>query len=202
MKLILYILTIVAIIYFSQNVLAEPVEKEYGSINAWFNGKEATVENIQLKINEPAEIKVEIISNIDGNIHFELTNPLTTESYEVIDGPSLIDERIDVFNVEPKWTNTYTWVVEPTGDWTNGNAPINIFVQFHKGINDDETIEFTIANPHILDEQYSGFNIFPTRTTSTSSSTNQSQTQGSPGFGGAGALLGILLAVVYRAGRA
>jgi hypothetical protein len=50
--------------------LGEPIKNEYGSINAWFNGKEATVENIQLKINEPAEIKVEIISNINGNIHF------------------------------------------------------------------------------------------------------------------------------------
>ena len=193
MKPILYILIVATIICLSQNVLAEPVEKEYGSINAWFNGKEATVENIQLKINEPAEIKVEIISNIDGNIHFELTNPLVTESYKVIDGPSLIDERIDVFNVEPKWTNTYIWMVEPTGDWTNGNAPINIFVQFHKGINEDETVEFTIANPHILDEHYSG----PTRTDAPSS-TDQPPSQGSPGFGAACALLGIALVVMAR----
>jgi flagellar assembly factor FliW len=37
----------------------------------------------------------------------------------------------------------------------NGNAPLNIFVQFNKG-NYDKKIQFTIANPYILDEQYSG----------------------------------------------
>jgi hypothetical protein len=110
-----------------------------------------------------------------------LTNPLVTESYEVIDGPSLIDERIDVFNVEQKWTITYIWVIKPTGDWTNGNDPINIFVQFHKGINYDETIEFTIANPYILNEQYSG--PAPTHTATDPSSTDQTSSQASPGFG-------------------
>ncbi|MBA1341012.1 MAG: hypothetical protein C5S40_02625 [ANME-2 cluster archaeon] len=59
-------------------------------------------------------------------------------------------------------------------------------------------IDFTIANPHILDEQYSGFNIFPTRTTSDPSSTDQPPSQGSSGFGVVGALLGIVLVVMAR----
>ena len=116
----------------------------------------------------------------------------------MISGPSKIDEWIDVSNIESGWTNTYIWVIEPTGEWTNGNAPINIFIEFGKTYDDDEHYKFTIANPYILDEQYSGFNIIPTCTTTDPSSTNQ----GSPGFAVAGTLLGILLAVVYRAGRA
>ena len=190
------ILIVVLVLSLNQNVLAEPVENNYGTVNAWFNGQESTVENVELKIGEPVEIKVTVNSKIDGEVNLELTTPLATESYEVISGPSNIDDWIDVFNVESGWTKTYTWIIKPTGDWTNGNAPINIFVQFHKGINDDGTVQFTIANPYILDEHYSG--PAPTRTASDPSSTDQTPSQGSPGFGVAGALLGIALVVMAR----
>jgi len=45
--------------------------------------------------------------------------------------------------------------LKPNGAWKNGNAPINIFVSFSKKGN-QKPIQFTIANPYILDEQYSG----------------------------------------------
>ena len=195
MRTIKYILILLLITSLNQNVLAESVENEYGSVNAWFNGQESTVENVQLRIGEPAEIKVTINSKMDGEVNIELTNPLITESYEVISGPSKIDDWIDVSNVESGWTETYIWIIKPTGEWTNGNAPINIFVQFHKDINDDLMEEFTIANPYILDEQYSGP---PTPTITDPSSTDQPPSQGSPGFGVAGALLGIALVVMAR----
>ena len=190
------ILIVVLVLSLNQNVLAEPVENNYGTVNAWFNGQESTVENVELKIGEPVEIKVTVNSKIDGEVNLELTTPLATESYEVISGPSNIDDWIDVFNVESGWTKTYTWIIKPTGDWTNGNAPINIFVQFHKGINDDGTVQFTIANPYILDEHYSG--PAPTRTASDPSSTDQLPSQGSPGFGVTGALFGIALVMMAR----
>ena len=199
MKWIVLILVIL-IISLNQTACAEPIEKNYGIVNAWFNGEEATVENIQLKIGEPAEIKVEITSKTDESINIKLINPLKTESYEVISGPSKLDEWIDVMNVESGWKKTYIWSIIPTGEWTNGNAPINIFVQFHKDINDDETVKFTIANPYILNEQYSG--PAPTRTATDPPSTDQPPSQGSPGFGMVGALLGMLLAVRYRSGKA
>ena len=173
------------------------MEKNYGIVNAWFNGEEATVKNIQLKVGEPVEIKVDITSKINGYISLKLINPLITESYEVVSGPSNIDEWIDVSNIESGWTKSYIWVIEPTGEWTNGNAPINIFVEFGKTYNDDEHYEFTIVNPYILDEQYSG----PTHTATDPSSTNQPPSQGSPGFGVMVALMGIMLAVGYRSGK-
>ena len=181
----------------NQTAFAEPIEKNYGIVNAWFNGEEATVENIQLKIGEPAEIKVEITSKTDESINIKLINPLKTDSYEVISGPSKLDEWIDVMNVKSGWKKTYIWSIIPTGEWTEGNAPINIFVQFHKDINDDETVKFTIANPYILDEQYSG----PTHTATDPSSTDQPPSQESPGFGMMVALMGIMLAVGYRSGK-
>ena len=196
MKGINYILLLAIVISLTQNAYAEPIEKNYGIVNAWFNGEEATVENIHLKVGEAAEIKVEVIAKVDESINIKLINPLVTESYEVVSGPSNLDEWIDIMNVESGWHETYVWTIKPTGEWTNGNAPINLFVQFHKDINDDETVKFTIVDPYILDEQYSG--PVPTRTTTDPSSTDQPPSQGSPGFGVAGALLGIALVVMAR----
>ena len=196
MKRILYLI-LVLLICFNQNTFAEPAENDFGIVNAWYNGQEATVENIQLKVGETAEITVSINSKIDCNVYVKLINPLVTVPYDIISGPSDLDESIDNRGVKSGWTTNYTWIIAPNGEWTNGNAPINIFVQFSDR-GDVRIEEFTIANPIIFDKQNSG----PTRTTTDPSSTDQSPSQGSPGFGVAGALLGILLAVVYRAGRA
>jgi hypothetical protein len=101
-------------------------------------------------------------------------------------------------NIESGWKTNYVWKLKPNGDWTNGNAPINLFVQFNKAHDDVRMIDFTITNPRILDEQYSGFNIIPPRTITDPSSTDQPPSQGSPGFGVAGALVGIALVVMAR----
>ena len=180
-----------------QIVLAEPVENNFGIVNAWYNGEEATVENVQLKVGEPVEIKVEVTSKIDGHVNVKLVNPLVTESFEVVSGPSIIDERIDNLNIKSGWSETYIWVIRPTGKWTNGNAPINLFIQFTKAHDEYEHTKFTIANPYILDEQHSG--PAPTRTADPSS-TDQTPTQGSPGFGVMGALTGIVLVMITRRG--
>ena len=173
-------------------------ENEFGIVTAWSNDEPATVEGMVLKINEPFTVKVTIESKIDGNIYVLLSEPGVTTAYEVIEGPSEMDEYIDNMNIESGWKTTYIWKLKPNGDWTNGNAPINLFVQFDQSFDDIRKIRFTIVNPHILDEQYSGFNIIPTRTTTDPPSTNQSQTQGSPGFGVVGALLGIAIMVMAR----
>jgi sarcinarray family protein len=171
-------------------------ENEFGIVTAWSNDEPATVEGMVLKINEPFTVKATIESKIDGNIYVLLSEPGVTTAYEVIEGPSEIDEYIDNINIESGWKTTYIWKLKPNGDWTNGNAPINLFVQFNKAHDDVKKIRFTIANPHILDEQYSG--PAPTRTTADPSSTEQPPSQGSPGFGVAGALLGIALVVMGR----
>ena len=196
MKKIVCFLICIILIGLNQDVLAEPEENEYGIVNAWYNGQEATVRNVQLKIGEPVEIKVEVMSKIDGHVNVELESPLKTKSYEVVSGPSLIDESIDNLFIKSGWNETYIWIIKPTGEWTNGNAPINLFVQFTKAYDEYEHVEFTIANPYILDEQYSG--PAPTRTATDPSSTDQPPSQGSPGFGVAGALLGIALVLMAR----
>ncbi len=161
MKKILILLFAIGIISFIHIAGAISTENEYGNVKAWFNGQEATVKGVKLKIGEPADIRVTVTSNISGNIYVKLTNPLVTEPYDVIEGTS-IGKRIDNIGVSPGWSKTFSWKIKPNGAWTNGNAPINIFVEFSK-IKNDKKIEFTIANPYILDEQYSGST--PARTT-------------------------------------
>lgn len=137
--------------------ISNAISNEYGFVNAWFDGKDAskaTVENVNLKIGEPVDIKLEVTSNISGHVFVALTNPSVTVPYQVIEG-SDIEKRVDNLNIQTGWSKTFTWKIKPNGAWTNGNAPINIFVKFHNiKSNDDKIIEYTIANPYILDEQY------------------------------------------------
>ena len=157
--------TIIIIILLLNTQIALGAENEYGIVKAWFNGKNATVEGIDLRVDEPSEIKVTVTSKINGNVHIKLLEPGITKAFDVISGPSKQDERIDNMGVSPGWSKTFTWKIKPNGNWKNGNAPINIFISFYSSNNrDQKPIEFTIANPHILDEQYPGSGSTPVQT--------------------------------------
>jgi len=147
------------VVLFLNLIIVNAAENDYGIAKAWFNGKNATVEGVELKVGEPAEVKVEVTSKINGIVALELTEPGVTKAFE-INGPSKMDESIVNYDVTNGWSKIYTWTITPNGAWKNGNAPLNIFVQFDeivKGkIKGDKTIQFTIANPYILDEQYNG----------------------------------------------
>jgi len=158
---------------------AYAAENEYGIVKAWFNGKNATVEDLNMKIGEPGEIKVEVSSKIDGDAIIQLYEPGVTKAFKVINGPSEIEKRIDNLNIQSGWTKTYTWTVAPNGAWKNGNAPINVFVQFYKGMKDNK-IDFTIANPYILDEQYTGVISTPKQTSSPTETTTPTPTKAAP----------------------
>ncbi len=172
-------------------------ENEYGIVKSWYDNQPATVEGVGLKINESVEIKVEVTSKVDASfIDIVLCEPGVTKSFIVISGPSDFEEWISEDDIKSGWIKAYTWTICPNGNWVGGNAPINIFVQFNKEIGDVLKIQYSIANPYILDEQYSGYN--PFHTTTTSSSTNKSQSNSSPSFGIIGALLSVALVVMWK----
>ncbi len=139
---------------------ATGAENEYGIVNALYNGVNATVNGVQLKIGETFEVKVNISSKIKGDVSFKLYEPGVTKAFKVSNGPSEIEKRIDIMNIESGWSKTYTWTVVPNGAWKGGNAPLNVIVQFNKGMNNKQ-IDFTIANPYLLDEQYTGTSTTP-----------------------------------------
>jgi sarcinarray family protein len=170
-------------------------ENDYGKAIAWCNDEPATVNDLEIKIDEPIVVKVEVTSKIDGFFDMQLHEPGVTKSFDVISGPSNFDEWVSKYDLEPGWTKVYTWTIAPNGKWTNGRVPINIIVIFNKEINDNLRVQYTIANPYILNEQYSG----PAPTsTADPSSTDQPPSQGSPGFGVVCALVGIALVVLGR----
>jgi hypothetical protein len=105
------------------------------------------------------------VPKIYGNVYLILNEPGVTKAFDVLIGPSKEDERIDNLKIDSGWSKTYTWTLTPNGAWKNGNAPINIFVEFSK-IKNDKKIQFTIANPYILDEQYTGTATTPETTAS------------------------------------
>ncbi len=157
----IFVIVLVGLFLNSYNVSAE--ENDYGIVRAWFddrNATEQTVEGVKLKIGEPSELKVEVISKINGNVYVKLYEPGITNAFEVITGSSAIGTTLPNSGVSAGWSRTDTWKVAPNGDWKNGNAPLNVFVQFSKIENGkkkgEKTIDFTIVNPYILDEQYPG----------------------------------------------
>ena len=48
--------------------------------------------DVQLKIGEPVEIKVEVISKINGHVSLKLKEPGVTKAFNVLNGPSKEDE--------------------------------------------------------------------------------------------------------------
>ncbi len=191
MKYKLMIFVFIALYLNTQAALA--AENDYGIVQAWFNDKNATVEGLSMKIGEPGTIKVTITSKIDGNVHVKLMEPGVTKAFEVISGQSKQDERIDNMGISQGWSKTFIWEVKPNGAWKNGNAPINIFVSFYNSNKRiQKPLEFTIANPYILDE-YSGST--PAQTTGAaqpSPTGTSSETQQAPFLSAAGALAVML----------
>jgi sarcinarray family protein len=167
-KFKMYLLILITLVLFFQ--IAAGAENDYGIVKAWFNGQNATVNGIQLKIGEPVELKIEVVSKINGQVFIKLKEPGYSKAFNVLNGPSKQDESIDNYDITADWSRTYTWTITPNGAWKNGNAPINIFVQFNKIVNGklkgDKIFQFTIANPYILDEQYSGAVPTPEKTVS------------------------------------
>lgn len=145
---------------------SEGGECEYGVLKAWVktlneNGEWGEWENATvyktLKIHEPFKIKAEIKTKIEIPwFHLWLEEAGETRVYEVVEGESgigIYGKVISVNNVPEGWSNTYEWIIRPTGNWTNGIAPLNIKAQFST-MEDDEFIEFTVIVAYIESEEW------------------------------------------------
>jgi len=204
MKLIKIIMLLYVMIYLTCNVSA--VENDLVEYEVYYNGKVTTVYDAELKVGEPATIKavVYLKKNVDVSTGITASGwgfKNVDQPFEVIKGPSEFTETAREFNHSAGETVTFEWIVRPTDKAAGWTIPLNIDFHFYdRDEKEGIPFEFTAASIMVPDEHYSG--PAPARTTTDPSSTNQSQSQGSPGFGVVGAMMGILLAVVYRAGRA
>jgi len=141
-------------------------ECEYGILKAWVktldeNGRWSEWENATvhktLKIHEPFKIKAKIKTKIEVPwLHLWLEEAGGTKVYEVVEGESgigIYEDVISVNNVPQGWNNTYEWTVRPTGNWTDGVAPLNIKAQFST-MKDDKFVEFTVIVAYIESEEW------------------------------------------------
>jgi len=147
-------------------ILTKPVyagECEYGTMKAWFSKdsstwQNATVNNISIKRGEPFFIKTTVkphidLLSIDIKIWETGENNAENSTYELLEGPNSYFRFIDIYPVLINDSYTYIWKfrVKPDTEWVNGNAPLNIYVQFDKTDKDNDGIYFTITNLLIED---------------------------------------------------
>ncbi len=165
--------------------------------SVYFNDKKCTVYDAELKVGEPATIKavVYLKKNVDVSTAIKATGfdrKRKDQPFEVIKGPSEFTEVAREFNHSAGETVTFEWIVRPTDEAAGWTIPLNIaFTFYDRDEKEGYPFSFTAANIVVHDEHYSGPAADP-------SSTDQPPSQGSPGFGVAGALLGIALVVMAR----
>jgi len=146
-------------------------ECEYGTIKAWFSKDQqtwenATVDNATAKIGEPFFIKTTVKAKIDlPSIDIKLwetgENNSEDSTFELLEGLNCFFTYYDIYPVSKNDSFTYIWMfrVKPDTSWVNGNAPLNIYVQFDKNSSYNRGVEFTVANIYVENifwENYTG----------------------------------------------
>ncbi len=200
MKFVKKIMLLFVMIYLTCNVSA--VENDLVEYEVYYNGRVTTVYDAELKVGEPATIKavVYLKKNVDVSTLIDATGfdrNRKDQPFEVIEGPSEFTETAREFGHNAGETVIFEWIVRPTDEAAGWTIPLNIaFTFYDRDEKEGYPFKFTAANIMVHDEHYSG--PAPTRTTTDPSSTDQPPSQGSPGFGVVGALLGIALVVMAR----
>ena len=143
---------------------------EYGVFDTWFSldgikWLSTTVDNITLKRGQSFYIKLEISTLLD-DIWISLIfsevgeNSIKESTFELLEGPQAFYRPFDLGEIPHKNTFlNYTWEfrVKKNTSWINGNAPLNIMVQFDRKIDGEwntNPISYTVVNAFIDGEQW------------------------------------------------
>ena len=200
MKLVKKIMLLFVLIYLTCNVSA--FDNEFANGSVYFNDKKCTVYDAELKVDEPATIRAVVYLKKNVDVSTAITASgwgfiNVDQPFEVIKGPSEFTEVAREFDHNAGETVTFEWIVRPTDEAAGWTIPLNIVLKFYdRDEKEGYPLSFTAASIMVPDEHYSG--PASTRTAVAPSSTDQTQSQGSSGFGVAGAVLGIALAVMAR----
>lgn len=155
-KCIIFFFSLLFMIFFP---LVNAGECPYGSVHAYFRLPDREWINAtahpQLLRGEPFEIKVNITISCDLIGLFLKLHEFGTPVYEVLTGPSAIEEIFSCGSHEKiNQTSMYIWKlrVRPNTTWTNGYGPLEIFTQFKKTDKDSCKVSFDIITAYISDE--------------------------------------------------
>ncbi|HDM67356.1 MAG TPA: hypothetical protein ENG62_03100 [Thermoplasmatales archaeon] len=155
----------------SSTALSEPARCRYGVVDAWFsfNGStwfNTTVDYAPLRRGQPFYIKIELYT-LEDDIWVALKfsevgeDSSTNSTFKLVEGPDAFYRVFDLGRIPSKYSLfNYTWMFKVKEDtsWVNGNAPLDVLVQFDKKIGgkwDTSRIHFTVVNTFILDENWS-----------------------------------------------
>jgi sarcinarray family protein len=133
----------------SSTALAKP------TIKAYFNGQEATVDGVTLKVDEPFTVALNITPDRDSIVSVILMEPGSGRSYKNLSG-NITYDFIDV-KCKSGETCRFQWMLAPNGEWTDGTAPVNIYYQLNDAKQCDQMLysgEFTVVDPYISPAHY------------------------------------------------
>lgn len=123
-------------------------------IKAYFNGHEATVTGVTLKVGEPFTVDLYVTPDRHTTVSVRLREPGDgLESYERIAG----DPAGDIVRREggPGDTAHFHWVLAPTGAWAGGTAPLNVqYDVWGETMGGDVQGDFTVVEAYISPEPY------------------------------------------------
>lgn len=122
-------------------------------IKAYFNGQEATVTGVSLKVGEPFTIDLYVTPDRYTTVSARLREPGGgLGSYRRISGDS-----VDKVHKEggPNDTVHYQWVLAPTDAWAGGTAPLNIqYNVWGETMDGDVQGYFTVVEAYISPAKY------------------------------------------------
>jgi len=176
------ILTLILLICYFPSATAG--ECDYGSMYAWYSIDGEIWENATahptLKLGEEFFVKATVTSKTELLVMSMRLHEFGTPVFEVIDGASEIEERLECArNLDPEDNFTYIWElrVRPNTTWTNAYAPLEVLSQFNIDSEYDCTVSFDVIAAYIEDELWEGY-IGDSDTTPE----NGNETPGAPGF--------------------
>ncbi|MEM3207331.1 MAG: sarcinarray family MAST domain-containing protein [Halobacteria archaeon] len=137
------------------SVVGHAASNEYGEVVAYFNGKTVPpLEKASLTVGQIFELKVDISMKRQGDVVLALTSPGSTDDrqpYKTIEGPSQFGKSFRSGLRDAGERFELRWRLQPTGAWTGGTAPINLYVGFEnpKPPYERFPLEFAIASIYI-----------------------------------------------------
>ena len=122
-------------------------------IKAYFNGKEATVTGVTLKVGEPFTIDLNVTPDRYTTVAALLREPGGGDAYNLLSG----DAKDVVVRKKggPNDPVHFQWVLAPGEEWTDGTAPLNIqYDVWGETMDGDTQGYFTVVEAYISPEKY------------------------------------------------
>jgi len=116
-------------------------ENTFGIVKGWVKVRDQGWQNATvhetLQVHEPFFVRVNVTTKVACDVFVMISGPGKTVTYDVLEGPSRYGRSVKNRNSPAGWSKTFEWKVRPTGNWTEGTAPLNVYVQCMKFTRDE-----------------------------------------------------------------